>query len=56
MSESDIEYFKVRERHERMAAKAATSLPARRAHQELALRYSIMIMWGESTSAVAEAA
>jgi hypothetical protein len=45
MSDEDLEYYRRRERQERLAAKSAASLPARRAHQELALRYSVMIMW-----------
>ena len=45
MSDEDLEYYRRRERQERLAAKSAPSLPARRAHQEMALRYSVMIMW-----------
>lgn len=44
MSDEDFEYYRQRERQERIAAKSAASLPARRIHQELALRYSILIM------------
>ena len=45
MSDQDLEYYRHRERQERSAAKMATTLAARRIHQELALRYSVMIMW-----------
>jgi hypothetical protein len=40
MDERNREYLLLRERAERAAAKAASSLPARRAHQEMALLYS----------------
>ena len=43
MSDEDLFYYDRRARQERSAAKAATSLPARRIHQELALRYSLLI-------------
>jgi hypothetical protein len=43
MSNEDFDYYRQRERQERTAAKSATCLPARRIHQELALRYSILI-------------
>jgi len=42
MSWESIEYYRRREFTERAAAKAATSVPARRAHQDLALRYSAL--------------
>jgi hypothetical protein len=45
MDDEDLAYYQRRERQERAAAKAATSLSARRAHQALALRYSVMLMW-----------
>jgi hypothetical protein len=45
MSDEDLDYYRRRERQERLAAKAATSLAARRIHQDLALRYSVMLMW-----------
>jgi hypothetical protein len=47
MNQQDLQYYRRRERQERIAAKAATSLAARRVHQELALRYSVLIMWAE---------
>lgn len=53
MSNEDFDYYRQRERQERIAAKAATSLPARRIHQELALRYSILIASLEGTAAAA---
>ena len=40
----DLDYLQRRERQERAAAKRAAGLAARQAHQELALRYSVMIM------------
>jgi hypothetical protein len=40
MEHQSRHYFLLRERSERAAAKAAKSAPARRAHQELAIRYS----------------
>lgn len=52
MIDRDFEYYRRRERQERIAAKAATSLAARRAHQELALRYSVLLMWYD-TQAIA---
>ena len=48
MSDDDLEYYRHRERQERIAAKTAASIAARRAHQELALRYSVLLMWGLS--------
>jgi hypothetical protein len=45
MSDEDLDYYRRRERQERLAAKSATSLAARRIHQDLALRYSVMLMW-----------
>jgi hypothetical protein len=42
MSWDSIEYYRRREVTERAAAKAATSVPVRRAHQELALRYAAL--------------
>ena len=53
MSEGDLEYYRRRERQERSAAKTATCLAARRSHQELALRYSVMLMWCEETALAA---
>ena len=47
MSDLDFQYYRRRERQERMAAKAAPTLAARRAHQEMALRYSVLLMWGD---------
>ena len=47
MSDEDFQYYQRRERQERIAAKAALSLAARRAHQEMALRYSVLLMWGD---------
>ncbi|QIK78332.1 hypothetical protein G7077_04865 [Sphingomonas piscis] len=47
MSDDDFRYFQRRERQERIAAKAAPTLGARRAHQEMALRYSVLLMWGD---------
>jgi hypothetical protein len=45
MSGEDLEYYRRRERQERIAAKLAVSLAARRVHQELALCYSVIILW-----------
>ena len=45
MSESDLNYYRRRERQERSAAKAAKGIAARRAHQAMALRYSILLLW-----------
>jgi hypothetical protein len=39
----DIDYLRRRERQERAAAKRATSVVARLAHQELAQRYAALI-------------
>jgi hypothetical protein len=40
MTQDGIDYFARRERMERAAAKSASSIAARRAHQELAENYS----------------
>jgi hypothetical protein len=53
MSDEDYDYYRHRERQERTAAKSAASLPARRAHQELALRYSMLIASFEQVAAAA---
>lgn len=53
MSDEDFEYYRLRERQERTAAKCAASLPARRIHQELALRYSMLIASSEGVAAAA---
>jgi len=45
MSDEDFEYYRRRERQERIAAKSAATLAARRIHQEMALRYSVLLMW-----------
>jgi hypothetical protein len=47
VSKADHDYYRRRERQERIAAKAAASLKARRIHQELALRYSVRLMLHE---------
>jgi len=52
MRDEDFLFYRRRERQERIAAKQATSLDARRAHQELAARYSALLMRaGESAIA-----
>lgn len=43
MSVDNVEFWRLREREERAAAKRATGLSARRAHQELAVQYSLLI-------------
>lgn len=43
MSHADLNYYDRRARQERSAAKAATSLSARRIHQELAMRYALLM-------------
>jgi hypothetical protein len=53
MSREDLDYYDRRARQERSAAKAAKSLPARRIHQELALRYSLLITASEGMAAAA---
>ena len=45
MDETEAEYYQRRERQERSAAKAATSVAAKRIHQDLALRYSVLVLW-----------
>ncbi len=40
----DLDYLQRRERQERAAAKRAATFAARQAHQEMALRYSVMII------------
>ena len=40
----DLDYLQRRERQERAAAKRAAGVAARQAHQELALRYSVLII------------
>ena len=39
----DLDYLQRRERQERAAAKRAATFAARHAHQEMALRYSVLI-------------
>jgi hypothetical protein len=52
MSNEDFLFYHRRERQERIAAKQAASLAARCAHQELAARYSALLMRaGESAIA-----
>lgn len=53
MTNEDQDYYDRRARQERSAAKAATSLPARRAHQEMALRYSLLIQASNGMAAAA---
>jgi hypothetical protein len=43
MKELDIDHYRRREAEERAAAKRATNLAARRAHQELALLYATLV-------------
>jgi hypothetical protein len=40
MDQNEQDYFLLRERRERAAAKIAPCLPARRAHQEMAVLYA----------------
>jgi hypothetical protein len=42
-SEHDIDYFRVRERQERLAAKQARSASIRARHQELAMAYAALV-------------
>lgn len=44
MSFEDVEFWRRRERQERAAAKQAADLGVRRAHQELAVQYSLLIL------------
>jgi hypothetical protein len=44
MSFEDVEFWRLRERQERAAAKQATDVSIRRAHQELAAQYSLLIL------------
>lgn len=53
MSDKDLDYYHRRARQERIAAKAAASLPARRIHQELALHYSLLIAPSSGIAAAA---
>lgn len=53
MSHEDLDYYDRRARQERSAAKAATSLPARRIHQELAMRYALLITSVQGLAAAA---
>ena len=43
VDQQTMDYYRSRERRERIAAKESTSLAVRRAHQELALRYAAML-------------
>jgi hypothetical protein len=44
MSFEDVEFWRRRERQERAAAKQAADFGVRRAHQELAVQYSLLIL------------
>ena len=44
MPSDDLEFWRRRERQERAAAKQATDVGVRRAHQELAVQYSLLIL------------
>ena len=44
MSFEDVEFWHHRERQERAAAKLATDVSVRRAHQEVATQYSLLIL------------
>ena len=43
LDQDNLDYFRRRERAERVAAKNAATEAARRAHQELALQYSELL-------------
>ena len=51
MDQKSIEYFRLRERIERTAAKNADSEAARRAHLELAQGYAALVRKGEEAAA-----
>ena len=43
MTNEDVYYFRRRERQERAAAKNASSLAARRVHQQMAEQYALIL-------------
>ena len=54
LDQKSLDYFRRREQAERCAAKSASSGEARRAHQELALRYGELVRNGEGLEGAGE--